>query len=58
MLLEFVILTAVRSHQVLGDDSVLDGIPKALRWDEIEWDNKVWTCPAERTKRKKLHKIR
>jgi integrase len=38
-LIEFIILTAVRSSQAVG-----------MEWKEIDWDNKVWTCPWQRTK--------
>jgi integrase len=38
-LIEFIILTAVRSSQAVG-----------MKWEEIDWDNKVWTCPWQRTK--------
>jgi integrase len=38
-LLEFIILTAVRSQQGVG-----------LRWDEIDMNSKIWTCPWQRTK--------
>lgn len=27
------------------------------RWDEIDWDEKVWTIPAERMKKRKEHRI-
>jgi integrase len=37
--IEFIILTAVRSHQALG-----------MQWDEIDWNKRIWTCPEERTK--------
>ena len=53
--MDFNILTAVRSHQIFGKRVV----PEAgrLKWEEIDWDNKVWNCPAPRTKSKKLHEI-
>jgi integrase len=51
--LEFAILTAVRSHQVLGGRYT----PGGLRWNEIDWNKKFWRCPPERTKQKKLHEI-
>jgi integrase len=38
-ILQFVILTAVRFGQV-----------QRLRWDEIDLQNKLWTCPWQRTK--------
>jgi integrase len=40
--LELIILTGVRSHQVTGTE-----------WKEIDWTEKVWTCPGTRTKAKK-----
>ena len=39
--LEFVILTAVRHHQV-----------RDLRWQEINEDNKLWTCQVHKTLKK------
>jgi integrase len=45
--LEYLILTAVRSNELLG-----------ARWQEIDWNDRVWTVPAERTKtRKKDHVV-
>ena len=44
--LAFIILTATRSGEVLG-----------ARWDEIDFDAKVWTVPAERTKTRKQHRV-
>jgi integrase len=38
-LLEFTILTAVRSHQA-----------QLMERKEIDWDKKLWTCPWQRTK--------
>ena len=29
----------VRKHQVTG-----------MKWNEIDWDRRIWTCPKERTK--------
>lgn len=34
---------------------VRPGEAAATRWDEIDLDNRVWTIPAERMKKKKLH---
>ena len=42
---EFIILTAVRKEEALG-----------ICWPEIDWDNKLWTCPAERTKKSRRQK--
>jgi integrase len=44
--LEFAILTAARSGEVLG-----------ARWSEIDLDAKVWTIPAERMKAAREHRV-
>jgi integrase len=44
--LEFTILTAVRTNEVLG-----------TTWDEIDLRDKVWTIPKERTKTVKEHRV-
>jgi integrase len=44
--LEFAILTAARSGEVLG-----------AKWEEIDLGNKTWTVPAERMKAGKEHKV-
>jgi integrase len=44
--LEFVILTAARSGEVLG-----------ARWDEINLQTKLWTVPAQRMKAGKEHRV-
>jgi integrase len=44
--LEFAILTAARSGEVLG-----------ARWDEIDVDNKLWTIPGDRMKAGKEHRV-
>jgi integrase len=44
--LEFLILTAARSGEVLG-----------AQWAEIDFDAAVWTVPAIRMKAKKLHRV-
>ena len=45
--LKLVILTAARSNEVLG-----------ATWDEIDFESKVWTVPAERMKAgKKEHRV-
>jgi integrase len=38
-LLQFIILTAVRIDEARG-----------MRWGEIDWPNRLWTCPWRRTK--------
>jgi integrase len=44
--LEFAILTAARSGEVLG-----------LRWEEIDLDRAVWTVPANRMKAGREHRV-
>jgi len=44
--LRLLILTAARTSEVLG-----------MTWDEIDFDNCVWTVPAERMKAGKLHDV-
>jgi len=44
--LEFTILTAARTNETLG-----------AKWNEIDWDNKVWDIPAERMKAKQEHQV-
>lgn len=44
--LEFLILTAARSGEVLG-----------MRWDEIDTAAKVWTVPAARMKAAREHRV-
>ena len=44
--LEFIILTAVRDSEA-----------RKARWEEIDFEAKVWTVPAERMKAKKEHKV-
>jgi integrase len=44
--LKLVIYTACRSNEVLG-----------ATWDEIDFENKVWTIPAERMKGGKEHRV-
>ncbi len=44
--LEFAILTAARSAEV-----------RLATWDEIDFDNALWTVPADRIKAKKQHRV-
>jgi integrase len=46
LLLEFLVLTAVRTGEVLG-----------AKWDEIDLVAAVWTIPAERMKAKREHRV-
>lgn len=44
--LEFTVLTAARSGEVLG-----------MKWDEIDFDGKRWTVPANRMKAGREHRV-
>ena len=44
--LEFLILTAARSGEVLG-----------ARWSEIDLDKQLWVIPADRMKEKREHRV-
>jgi integrase len=44
--LEFAVLTATRSGEVLG-----------AQWSEIDLEQKVWTIPAPRTKARREHRV-
>jgi integrase len=44
--LELLILTACRAQEV-----------RLMRWSEIDWDQKVWTLPAPRTKQRTRHRV-
>ena len=43
---EFAILTAARSGEVIG-----------ARWDEIDFEGRVWTVPATRMKGTRVHRV-
>ena len=43
---EFLVLTAARTGEVLG-----------ARWDEIDFENRVWTIPAARMKMRREHRV-
>ena len=44
--LMFTCLTGSRTGEVLG-----------MRWDEIDWDARLWSCPAERMKTGEEHRV-
>ncbi len=46
MALQFLILTAARSGEVLG-----------AKWDEIDFDSAVWSLPASRMKAGRAHRV-
>lgn len=52
--LEFLILTASRTNEVIGDKRI--GKP-GITWAEIDLENAIWTIPAERMKSGKIHKV-
>ena len=44
--LEFCILTATRSNETLG-----------MRWSEVDFENRIWTIPANRMKKGREHQV-
>jgi integrase len=44
--IEFLILTACRASEVAK-----------MRWDEIDWEQKLWVVPASRTKSARKHRV-
>lgn len=52
--LEFLILTAARTNEVIGDKRI--GKP-GISWDEIDFERQIWTVPAERMKSGKEHRV-
>lgn len=44
--LKLIMLTFVRTNELIN-----------ARWDEIDWDRKLWTIPAERMKMGKVHLV-
>jgi integrase len=44
--IEFLILTACREAEVAG-----------MKWSEVDFDNRLWTIPAERTKTQNEHRV-
>jgi integrase len=44
--IEILILTACRTNEVIG-----------MRWEEIDWEQKIWTVPASRTKAAREHRV-
>jgi integrase len=52
--LEFLILTASRTNEVIGDKR----IGKAgITWQELDFTKKVWTVPANRMMSGKIHRV-
>ena len=52
--MEFLILTASRTSEVVGDKRINK---PGVTWQEIDFKNKVWTIPAERIKGRKVHRV-
>lgn len=52
--LEFLILTASRTNEVIGDKRIGK---HGITWGEIDFKNRVWTVPADRMKSGKLHRV-
>lgn len=52
--LEFLILTASRTNEVVGDKRINK---PGITWQEIDFKAKVWTIPADRMKAGKVHKV-
>lgn len=44
--IEFIVLTAARESEVCG-----------MKWREIDWAERLWTLPAERSKTTKEHRV-
>lgn len=52
--LEFTILTASRTNEVIGDKRI--GKP-GITWREIDFDRKLWIIPADRMKSGREHRV-
>lgn len=52
--MEFLILTASRTNEVVGDKRINK---PGITWQEIDFKAKVWTIPADRMKAGKAHKV-
>jgi integrase len=52
---EFLILTAARSGEILR--SKRDGVIHYMRWDEVDFQTRVWTVPAVRMKAGLEHRV-
>ncbi len=52
--LEFMILTASRTNEVIGDKRIRK---PGITWQEVDLTKKVWTIPADRMKSGKEHKV-
>jgi integrase len=52
---EFLILTAARSGEILR--SRRGGVVHYMRWDEVDFDSRIWTVPAIRMKAGVEHRV-
>lgn len=52
--LEFLILTASRTNEVIGDRAISKA---GVVWSEIDLQKRVWTVPASRMKGGKVHRV-
>lgn len=52
--LEFLILTACRTNEVIGDKRIGKS---GITWQEIDLQKHIWTIPAERMKSNKIHTV-
>jgi len=52
--LEFLILTASRTNEVIGDKRIKKA---GVTWEEIDMARKVWTVPVDRMKSGKVHRV-
>ncbi|SNC74489.1 Integrase [Marinobacter sp. es.048] len=52
--LEFLILTAARTNEVIGDKRINKA---GVTWQEIDLRQKIWTVPADRMKSGKGHRV-
>lgn len=46
-----------RTTRCLIDSMTRPNEASGARWDEIDWDEKVWTIPTERMKKEERHHI-
>ncbi|QSP93802.1 integrase arm-type DNA-binding domain-containing protein [Marinobacter salinisoli] len=52
--LEFLVLTAARTNEVIGDKRIHKA---GVTWQEVDLKSKVWTVPAQRMKSGKEHRV-
>lgn len=52
--LEFLVLTASRTNEVIGDKRLAK---IGITWSEIDLDKQIWTIPADKMKSGKAHRV-